>query len=108
MTDPVFAFVLIISELAAVVAVRFFKTLESELDPWTTPLLAGLAAGVLLRLIGTSAPFAIALVLTAAALYVRLTGGESEPVDGMLLGAASGAAAAIALVIHSETECRTL
>ena len=108
MTDPVFALVLIVIALGALVAVRSFKTLDGELDAWTTPLVAGAAGGVLLRLIGTEAPFAIALVLTAVALYVRLTGRESESVDGMLLGAGSGAATAIALVIHSESECRTL
>ncbi len=109
MTDPVLALVLIACAFFALFAVRFFKTLDSGLwDVWHTPIAAGLASGVLLRLIGTAAPAAIAIVLTFAALYVRLTGHESEPVDGMLLGAASGAAAALALVIHSETECRTL
>ncbi|HEX9500111.1 MAG TPA: hypothetical protein VGA10_00520 [Thermoanaerobaculia bacterium] len=108
MTDPVLALVLIVAAIASLVAVRFFKTLDGNLDVWTTPLLTGLASGVILRLIGTSAPFAIAIVLTLAALYVRLTGHESEPVDGMLLGTACGATAAIALVIHSETECRVL
>jgi hypothetical protein len=107
-TDPVLALVLIVAAVAAVMTVRFFKTLDSDLDVWMTPILAGVASGVILRLLGTSAPFAIAIVLTLAALYVRLTGRESEPIDGMLLGTASGAAAAIALVIHSETECRTL
>ena len=109
MTDPVLAFVLIISVVFALIAVRFFKTLDSDLwEVWHTPLAAGLASGIVLRLIGTAAPVAIGIVLTLAALYVRLTGRETEPVDGMLLGAASGAAAALALVIHSETECRTL
>jgi hypothetical protein len=51
---------------------------------------------------------AIAMVLTLTALYVRLTGRESEPIDGMLLGAGSGSAAALALVMQSETELRTL
>ena len=109
MTDPVLALVLLISVVAALIAVRYFKTLDSDLwDAWHTPLAAGLASGIVLRLIGTAAPVAIAIVLTLAALYVRLTGRESEPVEGMLLGAGSGAAAAFALVIHSETECRTL
>jgi hypothetical protein len=107
-TDPVLALVLIVAAIASLITVRFFKTLDGHLDVWTTPLLAGLASGVILRLIGTSAPFAIAIVLTLAALYIRLTGHESEPIDGMLLGAACGATAAIALVIHSETECRVL
>lgn len=108
MTDPVLALVLIVSAVAALMAVRFFKTLDSDLSVWFTPLAAGLTSGIVLRLIGTASPVAIAIVLTLAALYVRLTGHESEPIDGMLLGAGSGAVAALALVIHSETECRTL
>src|SRR3982750_2260866 len=108
MTDPVLALVLITGAMTALIAVRFFKTLDGHLEIWTPPVLAGVARGVILRLIGTSAPFAIAIVTTLAALYVRLTGHESEPVDGMLLGTACGATAAIALVIHSETECRVV
>ncbi|HYS52506.1 MAG TPA: hypothetical protein VER58_01925 [Thermoanaerobaculia bacterium] len=108
MTDPVFALVLIVSAVASLLAVRLFKTLDSNLDVWMTPLVAGVASGVLLRLIGIASPYAIAIVLTLAVLYVRLTGHESEPIDGMLLGAACGATAAIALVIHSETECRVV
>jgi len=105
-TDPVFALVLIICAFVALLGVRFFKTLDSKLDPWMTPVLAGVASGVILRLIGTTAPFAIAIMLTLAALYVRLTGHESEAIDGMLLGAASGTAAAIVLIVHSDIECR--
>ena len=109
MTDPVLALVLIVAALAGLLVVRFFKTLDSNLDIWMTPLIAGVASGVVVRLTGISAPYTIAIVLTLAVLYVRLTGGhESEPIDGMLLGAACGATAAIALVIHSETECRVL
>ena len=108
MTDPVLALVLILAAIASLLAVRFFKTLDSDLDVWITPMIAGVASGVLLRLIGTSAPYAVAIVLTVATLYVRLTGHESEPIDGMLLGAACGATAAIPLVIHSETELRVL
>jgi hypothetical protein len=109
MTDPVLALVLIICSVAALAAVRFFKTLDGDLwESWRTPLVVGLASGVVLRLIGNVQPWAIGIILTLGALYVRLTGRESEPIDGMLLGAASGAAAALPLVIHSETECRTL
>jgi len=107
-TDPVLALVLIVAAIASLLAVRFFKTLDSNLDIWMTPLIAGVASGVVVRLIGISAPYTIAIVLTLAVLYVRLTGHESEPIDGMLLGAACGATAAIPLVIHSETECRVL
>ncbi|PYQ60712.1 MAG: hypothetical protein DMF58_07245 [Acidobacteria bacterium] len=109
MTDPVLALVLIVCAFFALPAIRFFKTLDSNVwDVWHTPIAAGLAGGILLRIIGVASPVSIAIVLTLAALYVRLTGRESEPFDGMLLGAASGAAAALALVIQSETECRTL
>ena len=108
MTDPVLALVLIVAAIASLLAVRSFKTLDSNLDIWMTPLIAGVASGVVVRLIGISAPYTIAIVLTLAVLYVRLTGHESEPIDGMLLGAACGATAAIPLVIHSETECRVL
>ena len=91
MTDPVLALVLIVAALAGLLVVRFFKTLGSNLDIWMTPLIAGVASGVVVRLIGISAPYTIAIVLTLAVLYVRLTGGhESEPIDGMLLGAACG------------------
>jgi hypothetical protein len=108
-TDPVLAFVLIACASVALIVVRFFKTIDSNLwDVWHTPVASGLASGIVLRLIGTASPVTIGIVLTVAALYVRLTGRESEPIDGMLLGAASGAAAALVLVIQSESECRTL
>lgn len=109
MTDPVAALVLLSSAFAALVLVWLFRTLDANLwESWRTPLVAGVIAGTLLRLVGFAPPWAIALLLTAAALYVRLTGHESEPVDGMLLGAASGAAAAIPFVIDGGNECRTL
>ena len=44
------------------------------------------------------------IALTLAALYSRLTGDESEPADGMLLGAISGAAAAVPLVVIQGEE----
>lgn len=107
MTDPVVALLIALSFLIVLAAVRFFKTLESDLvEAWQTPLIAGAVSGVLLRLINTSHPVIIGIVLTAAALYVRLTGRESEPVDGMILGACSGVAAAVPLIIRSDTPCR--
>jgi hypothetical protein len=107
-TDPVLTFVLIVCAFVALLAVRFFKTLDSAVwDVWATPVAAGLVSGVVLRFT-SEAPVAIGAILTLAALYVRLTGHESEPVDGMLLGAATGAAAAIPLVIHTDTPCRAL
>jgi len=107
-TDPVLAFVLIVCAYAALIAARFFKTLDRELwEVWTTPVAAGLVSGIVLRFT-SSAPAAIGIMLTLTALYVRLTGHETEPVDGMLLGAASGATAAIPLVVHSDAPCGAL
>ena len=108
MSDPVLALLLVISLFIAIAVVRFFKTLDS--DFWraaATPIFAGLAAGVLIRLLDPSAtlrPIAIGVVVTIAALYSRLTGEESEPADGMLLGTASGAAASLPLVINTDWE----
>src|SRR6266511_3513937 len=108
MSDPVLALLLVISLFIAIATVRFFKTLDG--DFWhaaATPIFAGIAAGVLLRLLdlGPSLrPVVIGIVLTIAALYSRLTGEESEPADGMLLGAASGAAASLPLVINTDWE----
>jgi hypothetical protein len=48
---------------------------------------------------------AIGATLTIVALYVRLMGRESEPSDGMLLGALTGAAAAFPLVFIGGNEC---
>lgn len=111
MTDPVFALVLIGSFCVVMAALHFFRTLDSDLlHAWRTPLVAGIATGVLLWLL-TSLGFheiAIGLLLGAATLYVRLTGGESEPADGMLLGAVTGAAAAIPLVFRGRDECLAL
>src|SRR5687768_16466733 len=46
----------------------------------------------------------VGVILTLAALYVRLTGRESEPADGMTLGAMTGAAAAIPMLFAGERE----
>jgi len=108
MSDPVVALILIGWMFVAVAAVRFFKTLDS--DFWqaaATPVFAGAAGGVLVRFINVGAatrPVVAGIVLTVAGLYARLTGEESEPVEGMLLGALSGAAAALPLVINTDWE----
>lgn len=99
MSVPIFTFVLLIALLASLAAVHFFRTVDAALlRAWRTPIVAGLVIGIVLlwgerplRIIVTG------ILMTAAALYVRLTGEESEPVDGMLLGACTGAAAAIVL-----------
>ena len=107
MTESVIALLIVLCFIVALAAVRFFKTLETDfVEAWQTPLLAGALSGVALRLIGTSHPIAVGIILTVAALYVRLTGRESEPVDGMILGACAGAAASVALIIRSDAPCR--
>ena len=109
MSDPVYAILLLLAFLAVLAVVRFFKTLDPDL--WlaaATPVLAGVVSGLFLRFLPAAHPAAIGIVLTIAALYVRLTGEESEPIDGMLLGACSGAAAAAVLMTRGEHECRII
>ena len=109
MSDPAYAVVLILCFLAALAVVRFFKTLDPEL--WSaaaTPLLAGVVTGILLRLLPVAHPVTIGIVFTIASLYVRLSSEETEPIDGMLLGACSGAAAAGIVMTRGEHECRVI
>lgn len=103
MSDPVLAFILIVSFIAAVAAASYFKTLDSGLAGESRlPFIAGLIAGALFLFIDH--PVAIGIVLTIVALYVRLTGRESEPSDGMTLGALTGVAAAVPLAFAGERE----
>jgi hypothetical protein len=108
MSEPVLALLIVLSFFVAIAIVRFFKTLDN--DFWramATPVLAGAGAGVLIRLVDLGPalrPVIAGVIITIAALYARLTGEESEPADGMLLGAAIGAAASIPLVINSDWE----
>ena len=108
MSEPVLALLLVLSFFIAIALVRFFKTLDNDFGrAVATPVIAGLAAGVLIRLIDAGPslrPLIVGITVTVAALYARLTGEESEPADGMLLGAASGAAASIPLVINTDWE----
>ena len=103
MADPVLALVLIAAFFLATSIAWFFKTLESDL--WRdaqVPVIAGVVSGILIRLaprVTNQHAIAVGVILTAAALYVRLTGRESEPADGMTLGAMTGVAAAIPLVV---------
>jgi uncharacterized membrane protein YhaH (DUF805 family) len=100
MSAPVLLLVLIASFFAAVPAASYFRTLDSGLAREAKiPIIAGIVAGILMRL-ADFVPTAISagIILTVAALYVRLTGRESEPADGLTLGAMTGAAAAIPLV----------
>jgi hypothetical protein len=99
MTDAAFALLVALSFLLVLAGARWFKTLDTALwRAWRTALPGGIAAGVILRFTGTNA-VAAGIVLTATALYVRLTGEESEPSDGMISGAAAGATAAITLIV---------
>jgi hypothetical protein len=102
MSDPVLTLVLLAIFLAAAASVRFFETLDSKFSSAAaTPFIAGFVAGATIRFFDESPlrVIVIGVVLTAATLYVRLTGVESEPVDGMLLGAVSGAAASLPVIL---------
>jgi hypothetical protein len=101
MTDPVLALILVVVFFLALTLASWFKTLDSML--WRearVPLTLGLVCGVALRFV--EGPVAIGVLLTLAALYTRLTGRESEPADGMSLGAMTGGAAAVPLVIDND------
>ena len=92
----------LIGFFAVTAAAYTFKTLDADFwHAWRTPVAAGIVAGVLLWFLPH--PIAIGVVLSAAALYVRLTGHQSEPIDGMLFGGVTGAAAAAVLVLRAET-----
>jgi len=108
MTDSVTALVLIASFLLVMAALHFFKTLDGDLlHAWRTPLVAGFVAGVVLRLAPVAGwhELATGVLVAAAVLYVRLNGRESEPVDGMLLGAVTGAAAVLPLLLRGRDGC---
>ncbi len=99
------ALLLIFSFLLAMSAAYRFKTLGNVWAEARIPVIAGIVAGVLIRLAGERLhAVAAGVVLTIAALYVRLTGRESEPADGMTLGAITGAAAALPLAFRGEQE----
>ena len=98
MSDPVLSFILVLSFFAALTVASWFRTLDAAL--WRearVPLIAGAIAGGIVHFVPNA--IAIGVILTLAALYVRLTGRESEPTDGMILGAMTGGAAAVPLVV---------
>ena len=102
MTDSVFSLVLLAAFVFVLAVTRFFKTLESEHGRAARlPVIGGLVAGLVLRFV-ISGPVAIGILLTLAALYARLMGEESEATDGMLLGALSGATAALPLIVEGD------
>src|SRR5436190_16436519 len=99
MSDPLFTLITLAALLLALALVHFFKTLDADLwHAWRNPVAAGLAIGIALRLVHVTNPIAFGILLTIAAVYARHTGRESEAVDGMLIGAAMGAAAALPLL----------
>ena len=104
MSDPLLALVLIVAFLVVIAAASYFKTLGAGL--WSEarlPIIAGAICGVVILYAKWIPSFVTAgVLLTIAALYVRLTGRESEPADGMILGAITGAAAALPLVVFSD------
>lgn len=110
MSDPVLAFVLIALFFAALAAVRFFKTVDSGFGRAAkTPVIAGVIAGAILLLVREIPLLHAALagvLMTAAAVWVRHTGDESEAADGMIVGALTGAAAAIPLAFSGAHELR--
>lgn len=104
MSDPVLALILVISFFLIITAASYFKTLERGL--WLearVPVIAGVIVGIAIHYLPFRAPIA-AVLLTLAALYVRLTGRESEPADGMVLGAITGASASIPFIILGDPQ----
>jgi hypothetical protein len=108
MADPVLTIVLLAAFFAAATAAYFFKTLEGDL--WRdaqVPFIAGVISGAAILFAWRFAEaYAVitGVIVTIAAMYVRLTGRESEPTDGMTLGAMTGAAAAIPLLFAGHRE----
>jgi hypothetical protein len=103
MSDPVLALILIASFSLVITAASYFKTLERGL--WVeaqVPVIAGAIAGIAMRFVPELHVIAAGVLLTLAALYVRLTGRESEPSDGMVLGAMTGAAASLPFVVMND------
>ena len=106
MADPVLALILAAAFFLAITAASWFRTLDAAL--WRearVPLIAGVIAGAVLHFFPNA--IATGVLLTLAALYVRLTGRESEPADGMILGAMTGGAAAIPLMIFDADRALT-
>jgi hypothetical protein len=109
MSDPLIAILLFIGFLLAVGAARVFRTLDFRFwEVAGTPLVVGAVTGPVIHFAPVPSrlhPILIGVVLTLAALYVRMTGDESEPADGMTLGALTGATAGVvAVVIAGEGE----
>jgi hypothetical protein len=99
MSDATLSLVLAIVFIAVMAGVRYFKTLEARFWSWArTPLVAGVVSGlVIFRLVTFESSIlhflVVGCVMIAAMFYVRRTGDEPEPIEGMILGAVTGAAA---------------
>jgi len=108
LSDPVLTLVLIAGFFLVLATVRFFKSLESDFARTArTPVVAGLVAGAFIRFLETGPVLQVMLIgvlMTLAAVYIRLTGNESEPSDGMLLGALIGASAAVPFAIDDDAQ----
>ncbi|MEA2336628.1 MAG: hypothetical protein QOE82_635 [Thermoanaerobaculia bacterium] len=105
MSDPVLCIVVYAVFLAAMAAAHYFKTLDNDLGTaWRTAIAVGLAVAVLLFLVRALYPVVGGIALTLAALYVRHTGHETEAIDGMIVGSAMGATAAMPFVMTSVHE----
>ncbi|MDQ3282563.1 MAG: hypothetical protein M3Q69_14275 [Acidobacteriota bacterium] len=103
MSDPVLSLVLIFAFFVVITAASYFKTLDGAL--WRdgrVPLIAGVLSGIVILFARFVPAFvATGLMLTIAALYIRLTGRESEPAEGMTYGAIMGAAASLPLIVFA-------
>jgi hypothetical protein len=110
MSDPVLAILLVLLFTAALALAAWFRTLDGAL--WREariPLITGVVAGIAIAFATFTTTFvATGVVLTAAALYVRLHGRESEAIDGMALGALTGVAAAAPLILRGGRELLVL
>jgi hypothetical protein len=101
-SDATLSLVLTIVFITVMAGVRYFKTLEARFWSWArTPLIAGVVSGVVIFRLAAFASsilhfLIVASVMVAAMFYVRRTGDEPEPIEGMILGAVTGAAATLA------------
>lgn len=109
MSDPVLCLVVYASFLAAMAAMHFFKTLDSELGAaWRTAIAVGLFVAIVLYFVRDLYPIAGGIALTIGALYVRHIGKETEAFDGMIVGSVMGATAAAPLVLTSAPAARII
>lgn len=105
MTDDLLTLALIAAFLVVMAAVRYFKTLDAGFFRVArTPLLAGIIVGIGIAFLPLPRFVVAGILITIAALYVRLTGDEREPADGMILGSILGVAAALPVVFLDDTD----